>query len=179
MYDWAHGESDYLEQISHSLCSLEFENHRPLYDWYLDQVYEEGKVRNKQREFARMNVTYMVTSKRKLQRLVAENVVTGWDDPRMPTISGMRRLGYTPKAIREFIDRVGVAKRENLINIQLLEFCVREDLNKIATRVMSVVNPVKLVIENYPEGKEEWLETKTILKTKTLEQDKCLSKNFT
>ena len=159
MYDWAHGESDYLEQISHSLCSLEFENHRPLYDWYLDQVYEDGKVRNKQREFARMNVTYMVTSKRKLQRLVAENVVTGWDDPRMPTISGMRRLGYTPKAIREFIDRVGVAKRENLINIQLLEFCVREDLNKIATRVMSVVNPVKLVIENYPEGKEEWLET--------------------
>ena len=159
MYDWAHGESDYIEQISHSLCSLEFENHRPLYDWYLDQVYEDGKVRNKQREFARMNVTYMVTSKRKLQRLVAENVVTGWDDPRMPTISGMRRLGYTPKSIREFIDRVGVAKRENLINIQLLEFCVREDLNKIATRVMSVVNPVKLVIENYPEGKEEWLET--------------------
>lgn len=159
MYDWAHGESDYIEQISHSLCSLEFENHRPLYDWYLDQVYEEGKVRNKQREFARMNVTYMVTSKRKLQRLVAENVVTGWDDPRMPTISGMRRLGYTPKAIREFIDRVGVAKRENLINIQLLEFCVREDLNKISTRVMSVVNPIKLIIENYPEGKEEWLET--------------------
>ena len=159
MYDWAHGESDYIEQISHSLCSLEFENHRPLYDWYLDQVYEDGKVRNKQREFARMNVTYMVTSKRKLQRLVAEGVVTGWDDPRMPTISGMRRLGYTPKAIREFIDRVGVAKRENLINIQLLEFCVREDLNKISTRVMSVVNPVKLIIENYPEDKEEWLET--------------------
>ena len=159
MYDWAHGESDYLEQISHSLCSLEFENHRPLYDWYLDQVYEEGKVRNKQREFARMNVTYMVTSKRKLQRLVAEGVVTGWDDPRMPTISGMRRLGYTPKAIREFIDRVGVAKRENLINIQLLEFCVREDLNKVSSRVMSVVNPVKLIIENYPEDKEEWLET--------------------
>ncbi len=159
MYDWAHGESDYIEQISHSLCSLEFENHRPLYDWYLDQVYEEGKVRNKQREFARMNVTYMVTSKRKLQRLVAEGVVTGWDDPRMPTISGMRRLGYTPKAIREFIDRVGVAKRENLINIQLLEFCVREDLNKVSTRVMSVVNPVKLIIENYPEDKEEWLET--------------------
>ncbi len=159
MYDWAHGESDYLEQISHSLCSLEFENHRPLYDWYLDQIYDPIKIRNKQREFARMNVTYMVTSKRKLQRLVAENVVTGWDDPRMPTISGMRRLGYTPKSIREFIDRVGVAKRENLINIQLLEFCVREDLNKVATRVMTVVNPVKLVIENYPEGKEEWLET--------------------
>ena len=159
MYDWAHGESDYLEQITHSLCSLEFENHRPLYDWYLDQIYDSSKIRNKQREFARMNVTYMVTSKRKLQRLVAENVVTGWDDPRMPTISGMRRLGYTPNSIKEFIERVGVAKRENLINIQLLEFCVREDLNKVATRVMTVMNPVKLVIENYPEGKEEWLET--------------------
>ena len=159
MYDWAHGESDYIEQISHSLCSLEFENHRPLYDWYLDQVYTEGTIRNKQREFARMNVTYMITSKRKLQRLVAEGVVTGWDDPRMPTISGMRRLGYTPKAIKKFIERVGVAKRENLINIQLLEFFVREDLNKISTRVMSVVNPVKLIIENYPENTEEWLET--------------------
>lgn len=159
MYDWAHGESDYIEQISHSLCSLEFENHRPLYDWYLDQVYEEPKVRNKQREFARMNVSYMITSKRKLQRLVAENVVTGWDDPRMPTISGMRRLGFTPKSIRNFIDRVGVAKRENLIDVQLLEFFVREDLNKVSTRVMAVVDPVKLVIENYPENAEEWLET--------------------
>ncbi len=159
MYDWAHGESDYIEQISHSLCSLEFENHRPLYDWYLDQVYEEPKVRNKQREFARMNVSYMITSKRKLQRLVAEKAVTGWDDPRMPTISGMRRLGFTPKSIRNFIDRVGVAKRENLIDIQLLEFFVREDLNKVSTRVMTVVDPVKLVIENYPENAEEWLET--------------------
>ncbi len=159
MYDWAHGESDYIEQISHSLCSLEFENHRPLYDWYLDQVYTPSNIRNKQREFARMNVTYMITSKRKLQRLVTESVVTGWDDPRMPTVSGMRRLGYTPKAIRKFIDRVGVSKRENLINIQLLEFFVREDLNKIATRVMSVVNPMKLVIENYPENAEEWLDT--------------------
>ena len=159
MYDWAHGESDYIEQISHSLCSLEFENHRPLYDWYLDQVYEEPKVRNKQREFARMNVSYMITSKRKLQRLVAEKAVKGWDDPRMPTISGMRRLGFTPKSIRNFIDRVGVAKRENLIDIQLLEFFVREDLNKVSTRVMTVVDPVKLVIENYPENAEEWLET--------------------
>lgn len=159
MYDWAHGESDYIEQISHSLCSLEFENHRPLYDWYLDQVYDENLVRNKQREFARMNVSYMITSKRKLQRLVAEKVVTGWDDPRMPTISGMRRLGFTPKAIKNFIERVGVAKRENLIDIQLLEFFVREDLNKISTRVMAVVDPVKLVIENYPEDAEEWLET--------------------
>lgn len=159
MYDWAHGESDYIEQISHSLCSLEFENHRPLYDWYLDQVYDKDKTRNKQREFARMNVSYMITSKRKLQRLVAENVVSGWDDPRMPTISGMRRLGFTPTSIKKFIDRVGVAKRENLIDIQLLEFFVREDLNKIATRVMAVVDPVKLVITNYPENTEELLET--------------------
>ena len=159
MYDWAHGESDYIEQISHSLCSLEFENHRPLYDWYLDQVYTEGTIRNKQREFARMNVTYMITSKRKLQRLVAEGVVTGWDDPRMPTVSGLRRKGYTPAAIRNFIEKVGVAKRENLIDIQLLEFCVREDLNKTAKRMMVVMNPVKLIIENYPEDKEEWLET--------------------
>ncbi|MCY0978095.1 glutamine--tRNA ligase/YqeY domain fusion protein [Chryseobacterium wangxinyae] len=159
MYDWAHGESDYLEQVSHSLCSLEFENHRPLYNWYLDQVYEEGKVRNKQREFARMNVSYMITSKRKLQRLVAEKVVTGWDDPRMPTISGMRRKGFTPTSIRNFIEKVGVAKRENLISIQLLDFCVREDLNKVAKRVMAVIDPVKLIIENYPEGQEEWLET--------------------
>lgn len=159
MYDWAHGESDYIEQISHSLCSLEFENHRPLYDWYLEQVYDGQKLRNKQREFARMNVSYMITSKRKLQRLVAEGFVTGWDDPRMPTVSGLRRKGYTPASIRNFIERVGVAKRENLIDIQLLEFFVREDLNKIAKRVMAVINPVKLVIENYPEDKEEWLET--------------------
>ena len=159
MYDWAHGESDYIEQISHSLCSLEFENHRPLYDWYLDQVYEEGKVRNKQREFARMNVSYMITSKRKLHRLITEGIVDGWDDPRMPTISGLRRKGYTPESIRNFIDRVGVAKRENLIDIQLLEFFVREDLNKIARRLMAVKDPVKLVIENYPENQEEWLDT--------------------
>lgn len=159
MYDWAHGQSDYIEQVSHSLCSLEFENHRPLYEWYLDHVYDENEVRSKQREFARMNVSYMITSKRKLQRLVSEKAVTGWDDPRMPTISGMRRLGYTPAAIKNFIERVGVAKRENLIDIQLLEFFVREDLNKNATRVMAVVDPVKLVITNYPENGEEFLET--------------------
>lgn len=159
MYDWAHGESDYIEQISHSLCSLEFENHRPLYEWFLEQIADRNRVIPKQREFARMNVSYMVTSKRKLQRLVQEKITKGWDDPRMPTISGLRRKGYTPAAIRNFIERVGVAKRENLIDIQLLEFCVREDLNKIATRVMAVVNPVKLIIENYPEDKEEWLET--------------------
>jgi glutaminyl-tRNA synthetase len=138
---------------------LEFENHRPLYEWYLDQVYDNESVAPKQREFARMNVSYMVTSKRKLQRLVQEGVTTGWDDPRMPTISGLRRKGYTPVSIKNFIEKVGVAKRENLIDIQLLEFCVREDLNKVATRVMAVVNPVKLIIENYPEDKEEWLET--------------------
>ncbi|WP_292010330.1 glutamine--tRNA ligase/YqeY domain fusion protein [Chryseobacterium sp.] len=161
MYDWAHGETDYIEQVSHSLCSLEFENHRPLYNWYLDQVFEENdsNIAPKQREFARMNVSYMITSKRKLQRLVAEKSVTGWDDPRMPTISGMRRRGFTPTSIRNFIDKVGVAKRENLIELQLLEFCVREDLNKVAKRVMAVVDPVKLIIENYPEDKEEWLET--------------------
>ena len=159
MYDWAHGESDYIEQVSHSLCSLEFENHRPLYNWYLDQVSDPTKIQPKQREFARMNVSYMITSKRKLQRLVAEGVTTGWDDPRMPTISGLRRKGYTPKSIRNFIEKVGVAKRENLIDIQLLEFCVREDLNKVANRMMAVMNPVKLIIENYPEGKEEWVET--------------------
>lgn len=159
MYDWAHGESDFLEQVSHSLCSLEFENHRPLYNWYLDQVYSDNKVKPKQREFARMNVSYLITSKRKLQKLVAEKAVTGWDDPRMPTVSGMRRKGYTPRSIRHFIDKVGVAKRENLIDIRLLEFCVREDLNKVAKRMMVVMNPVKLIIENYPEGKEEWLET--------------------
>ncbi|WP_370897045.1 glutamine--tRNA ligase/YqeY domain fusion protein [Chryseobacterium gossypii] len=159
IYDWAHGESDYLEQVSHSLCSLEFENHRPLYNWYLEQISDSSKVIPKQREFARMNVSYMITSKRKLQRLIAEKVVTGWDDPRMPTISGMRRKGFTPASIRNFIEKVGVAKRENLIELQLLEFCVREDLNKVAKRVMTVIDPVKLVIENYPEDKEEWLET--------------------
>ncbi len=159
MYDWAHGESDYLEQVSHSLCSLEFENHRPLYNWYVDQVADNADLKPKQREFARMNVAYMITSKRKLQRLVAEGIVTGWDDPRMPTVSGLRRKGYTAQAIRNFIERVGVAKRENLIEIQLLEFFVREDLNKKSKRVMAVVDPVKLVIENYPEDKEEWLET--------------------
>ena len=159
MYDWAHGESDYLEQVSHSLCSLEFENHRPLYEWYLSNVKSTDRNAPKQREFARMNVSYLITSKRKLQRLVAENVVTGWDDPRMPTISGMRRKGYTPTSIKNFIEKVGVAKRENLIDIALLEFCVREDLNKIATRMMAVLNPVKLIIENYPPDNEEWLET--------------------
>ncbi|MGQ2983669.1 glutamine--tRNA ligase/YqeY domain fusion protein [Flavobacterium sp.] len=158
MYDWAHGESDYLEQISHSLCTLEFLPHRELYDWFLDQIYDSTKVRPKQREFARRNLSHTVVSKRKLLQLVNENHVTGWDDPRMSTISGMRRRGYPPMAIRNFADTIGIAKRTNLIDVSLLEFCVREELNKTAPRVMAVLDPVKLVITNYPEGQEEWLE---------------------
>ncbi len=164
MYDWAHGESDYLEQISHSLCTLEFLPHRELYDWFLDQIQSElvsdsqRPVRPKQREFARRNLSHTVVSKRKLLKLVQDNHVTGWDDPRMSTISGMRRRGYPPMAIRNFAKTIGIAKRTNLIDVSLLEFCVREELNKTAPRVMAVLNPVKLVITNYPEGKEEWLD---------------------
>lgn len=157
MYDWTHGESDYLEQVSHSFCTLEFLPHRELYNWFLDQVYEEGKMRPKQREFARRNLSHTVVSKRKLARLVEEGVVTGWDDPRMPTISGLRRRGYTPDSINNFANSIGVGKRENLIDVSHLEFNVREDLNKKAPRVMAVLNPLKVVITNYPEGKEEWL----------------------
>lgn len=158
MYDWAHGESDYVEQISHSFCTLEFLPHRELYDWFLDQVYDENKVRPKQREFARRNLSHTVVSKRKLLQLVQDKHVAGWDDPRMSTISGMRRRGYTAAAIRNFADTIGIAKRDNLIDVSLLEFCVREDLNKITDRVMAVLDPVKLVITNYPEGQEEWLD---------------------
>ena len=158
MYDWAHGESDYLEQISHSFCTLEFLPHRELYDWFLNQIYDENKVRPKQREFARRNLSHTVVSKRKLLQLVEEKHVTSWDDPRMSTISGMRRRGYPPMAIRNFANTIGIAKRTNLIDVSLLEFCVREELNKSTHRVMAVLNPVKLVITNYPEGNEEWLE---------------------
>jgi len=162
MYDWTHGESDYLEQISHSLCSLEFKPHRELYDWFKTIVskYTNGDLPllPKQREFARLNLSYTVMSKRKLLKLVEDKVVRGWDDPRMPTISGLRRRGYTPTAIRNFVDKVGVAKRDNSIDVSLLEFCVREDLNKKAARVMVVLDPIKLVIQNYTESKEEWLE---------------------
>ena len=158
MYDWAHGESDYLEQISHSFCTLEFLPHRELYDWFLNQIYDPTKVRPKQREFARRNLSHTVVSKRKLLQLVEEKHVTGWDDPRMSTISGMRRRGYTPNSIVNFANTIGIAKRDNLIDVSLLEFCVREDLNKVAPRVMAVLDPVKLVITNYPENKEEWLE---------------------
>ncbi|MCT8339334.1 glutamine--tRNA ligase/YqeY domain fusion protein [Flavobacteriaceae bacterium TK19130] len=158
MYDWAHGQCDYLEQVSHSLCTLEFLPHRELYDWFLDQLYDDKKLRPKQREFARRNLSHTVVSKRKLAKLVEEGVVTGWDDPRMPTISGLRRRGYTPDSIRNFADSIGVGKRENMIDVSHLEFNVREDLNKKAPRIMAVLDPVKVVITNYPEGKEEWLE---------------------
>ncbi|WP_300979208.1 glutamine--tRNA ligase/YqeY domain fusion protein [Flavobacterium sp.] len=158
MYDYAHGESDYLEQISHSICTLEFVMHRELYDWFLDQIYDTEKVRPHQYEFARLNLNYTVMSKRKLLQLVQDKVVNGWDDPRMPTISGLRRRGYTAASIRKFCDTIGVAKRENIIDISLLDFCLREDLNKKAPRVMAVLDPVKLVITNYPEDKVEWLD---------------------
>jgi glutaminyl-tRNA synthetase len=157
MYDWTHGESDYLEQISHSICTLEFKSHRDLYDWYIDQVYDPSKLRPKQREFARRNLSYTVMSKRKLLQLVEEGIVTGWDDPRMPTISGLRRRGYTPESIRTFSETAGISKRDNVTDVALLEYCIKDDLNKTAPRVMAVLNPIKLVITNYPEGKEEWL----------------------
>lgn len=157
MYDWAHGQSDAIEGITHSICTLEFEVHRPLYDWYIDQIekFHPFVPRPKQIEFARLNLNYTITSKRKLLQLVNEGHVTGWDDPRMPTISGLRRRGYTPAAIRNFAERVGVARRENLIDVALLEFSIREDLNKTAARVMAVLNPLKVIITNYPEGQTE------------------------
>jgi glutaminyl-tRNA synthetase len=161
MYDWTHGESDYVEQISHSLCSLEFKPHRDLYNWFRDNVYEYSKSEYpnppKQREFSRLNLSYTIMSKRKLLKLVEEGIVNGWDDPRMPTISGLRRRGYTPSSIRNFIETVGVSKRENIIDVSLLEFKIREDLNKTAKRVMGVLDPVKVVIDNYPKGQEETL----------------------
>ncbi|NVN17094.1 glutamine--tRNA ligase/YqeY domain fusion protein [Muricauda sp. HICW] len=158
MYDWTHGESDYIEQVSHSLCTLEFLPHRELYDWFLDQVVSSDKLRPKQREFARRNLSHTVVSKRKLLQLVEKGVVEGWDDPRMPTISGLRRRGFTPESIRNFADTIGIAKRDNVVDVSLLDFHVREHLNKIAPRVMAVLNPLKVVITNYEEGKEEWLD---------------------
>mgnify|MGYP005825387969 FL=1 len=158
MYDWTHGESDYIEQVSHSFCTLEFAMHRELYNWFLDQVYDESKVRPKQREFARRNLSHTVVSKRKLAQLVEKGVVNGWDDPRMPTISGLRRRGYTPESIRNFTDTIGIAKRDNLIDVSLLEFQIRNHLNKVAPRVMGVLDPLKVIITNYPEDEEEWLD---------------------
>ena len=155
MYDYAHGQSDSIEGITHSICTLEFEVHRPLYDWFCQTL----KIHHPQQiEFARLNLTYTVMSKRKLLQLVEEKHVTAWDDPRMPTISGFRRRGYTPESIRAFAETVGVAKRDNVIDMSLLEFCVRTDLNKRAPRTMAVLNPVKLIIDNYPEGKEELMQ---------------------
>ncbi|MGB5479591.1 MAG: glutamine--tRNA ligase/YqeY domain fusion protein [Eudoraea sp.] len=158
MYDWTHGESDYIEQVTHSLCTLEFAPHRELYDWFLDNVADPKKIRPKQREFARRNLSHTVVSKRKLLKLVEKGLVNGWDDPRMPTISGLRRRGFTPESIRNFAETIGIAKRENVVDVSLLEFHIREHLNKIAPRVMAVLNPLKLVITNYPEGEEEWLQ---------------------
>lgn len=155
MYDFAHGESDSIEKITHSVCTLEFVPHRPLYDWLIENI---GIFPSKQYEFARLNVSYTIMSKRKLLQLVNENLVDGWDDPRMPTISGLRRRGFTPASIRDFCERIGIAKRENIIDVGLLEFCVREDLNKKAWRRMAVLDPIKLVITNYPDGQEEILE---------------------
>lgn len=154
MYDFAHGQSDSIEKITHSICTLEFIHHRPLYDWCIDKL---GIFPSHQYEFARLNLNYTVMSKRKLLQLVNEKQVNGWDDPRMPTISGMRRRGYTPESIRKFAETIGVAKRENLIDIGLLEFCVREHLNKVALRRMAVLDPIKLIITNYPEGQTETL----------------------
>ncbi|HSP40858.1 MAG TPA: glutamine--tRNA ligase/YqeY domain fusion protein [Gillisia sp.] len=159
MYDWAHGESDFIEGISHSFCTLEFLPHRELYNWFIEKVSKSGDFLPKQREFARRNLSHTVVSKRKLLHLVEKGIVNSWDDPRMPTISGLRRRGYTPASIRKFADTIGIAKRENVIDVSLLEFCIREDLNKTAPRVMGVLDPVKLVITNFEEGKEEWLET--------------------
>ncbi|MEG0929327.1 glutamine--tRNA ligase/YqeY domain fusion protein [Algoriella sp.] len=159
MYDWTHGESDYIEGISHSLCSLEFKNHRDLYEWYVNNVSLDGQDQKpKQREFARGNVSYMITSKRKLMKLVQEGIVTGWDDPRMPTISGLRRRGYTAESIKNFWNVAGIAKRDNVLDISLLEFSVRDHLNKIAPRVFAVIDPVKVIIENYPDNQVEELE---------------------
>lgn len=159
MYDWAHGQSDFVEQVSHSFCTLEFVMHRELYNWFLEKIDTKDQLIPKQREFARLNLSYTIMSKRKLAQLVTNNVVSSWDDPRMPTISGLRRRGYTPASIRKFADTIGVAKRDNVIDVSLLEFCIREDLNKTAPRVMGVLDPVKLVITNYDDAKEEWLDT--------------------
>ena len=155
MYDWAYGLEDSIERITHSICTLEFENHRPLYDWFLDEL---GIYHPQQIEFARLNLTYTVMSKRRLLQLVGEGYVSGWDDPRMPTISGLRRRGYTPESIRNFCERIGVAKFNSVIDIGLLEHCVREDLNKRAPRVMGVLRPLRVVIDNYPEDQTEELQ---------------------
>ena len=163
-YDWAHGQSDWIEGVTHSICTLEFEDHRPLYDWFIERLIEVGvrspnaDYRPRQYEFARLNLTYTMLSKRRLLALVQEGYVSGWDDPRMPTLSGYRRRGYTPEAIRDFCERIGVAKADSTVEATLLDFCLREHLNRIAERRMAVLDPIRVVIENYPEDGEEWLE---------------------
>ena len=170
MYDFAHGQSDSIEGITHSLCSLEFENHRPLYDWYIEHL---GIFPSKQREFARLNLNHTIMSKRKLLRLVEEGVVDGWDDPRMPTLSGLRRRGYSPESIREFCNRVGVAKRNNVIDVGLLEFALRDHLNAVANRAMAVLRPVKLVVTNIQRDRWSGCPPRTILKMKGLAPESC------
>ena len=155
MYDYAHGISDSIEGVTHSICTMEYEDHRPLYDWFLDElkIYHPQQI-----EFARLNLSHTVVSKRKLLKLVNEKYVSGWDDPRMPTLAGIRRRGYTPEAIRNFCERIGVGKKESIVDRGLLEYCIREDLNKLAPRVMAVLRPLKVVIDNYPEGQVEYLD---------------------
>jgi glutaminyl-tRNA synthetase len=155
MYDWAHGQSDSIEGITHSICTLEYADHRPLYDWYLDQL---AIFHPQQIEFARLAVTYVITSKRRLLRLVQEGYVRGWDDPRMPTIRGLRRRGYTPESLKTFAEMVGITKSNGIVEYQMLEYCIRQDLNKRAPRIMGVLKPIKVVLTNYPEGEEESLE---------------------
>lgn len=176
MYDFAHGQSDYFEGVTHSICTLEFEVHRPLYEYFVKELAEDAeKYCPRQIEFNRLNLTYTVMSKRKLLQLVKEGLVSGWDDPRMPTVSGMRRRGFTPQSIRNFIDRIGYTKYEALNSMSLLEHAVREDLNAISTRVMAVMNPLKVVLTNYPEGKTEMVSMETIPKTPMPAHMRCLS----
>ncbi|WP_185862008.1 glutamine--tRNA ligase [Blattabacterium cuenoti] len=156
-YDWTHGQCDYIEQISHSLCSLEFENRRPLYNWFLDQIQDSKKIRPKQIEFSRLNLSHTITSKRKIQYLIEKKIIPSWDDPRILTVSGLRRKGYTSIALKNFIHKIGVTKRNNVIDISSLEFCIREHLNKIAPRVMVVLHPIKLIIDNYSINTTEWM----------------------
>ncbi|WP_238786192.1 glutamine--tRNA ligase [Blattabacterium cuenoti] len=168
-YDWTHGQCDYIEQISHSLCSLEFENRKPLYNWYINQIYDEKKIKPKQIEFSRLNISHTITSKRKIKYLIEKKIIQSWDDPRILTISGLRHKGYTPISLINFVHNIGISKRNNIIDISLLEFCIRVHLNKIATRVMVVLDPIKLIIDNYPENTTEWIKAEKNPESTTIE----------
>lgn len=161
-YDWAHGQCDYIENISHSICSIEFENHKPLYNWYINEIHKFEKINNhikpKQIEFSRLNLSYTLLSKRKLQYIINKNLIQNWDDPNMPTISGLKNKGYTPQSIINFCKKIGISKRKNIIDISLLEYSVKQHLNKISNRIMVVLNPIKIIIQNYPDNKFEWLD---------------------